>query len=147
MIYRVFTAIVPALETYEFSIIGSEPPITSFTDHKPSPTLPRNAFYIHNRHFIRHQIVFTRSPKLVNFWTRGQKLCLVDLLTRHFLTKFPKCPQKLQQTTPQSIEFHTATSKDLINVNQTQYVINDEPTPLRAQKTFIQSIVKMAKIT
>ena len=77
--------------------------------------------------FFRYQTVFKRYPKLVNFWTPGQKLCLAYWLgTVSSIRNFKKL-QKLPDTNPQTCEFLTAPLNDLTKSNRGQNVSKDEP--------------------
>ena len=89
LIYRELTATVYALEVYEFLKIGFKHPIEFFRDHKPilSPFAGKGNI---NARLLRYKIVFTHFPKLIIFWTQGQKIGLVNLLSGFFPIKIPK---------------------------------------------------------
>ena len=122
LMHRKLTATLYSLEIYDFLIIGSKHPITIFTDHEPILSLFARRGNKNPRVFTNH--FFHTISKT---WTQRQKFCSTDLLGRIFPTKLLKTHQKLHKTIPQSIEFHTANSKDLSNIDQTNYVIKDEP--------------------
>ena len=96
LIYRELTATVYALEVYEFLIIGSKHPIEFSRDHKPilSPFAGKANI---NARFLRYKIVFTHFPKIIIFWTQGQKIGLANLLSGFFLFKFSKYQQQLRK--------------------------------------------------
>ena len=65
-----------------------------------------------------------RFPKFANVRTEG--FCLVVWFRRNFSTKFLNTQLKLNKTVPQAFECHTAASKNITKLNQTQFVIQDK---------------------
>ena len=124
VIYRLSTDIFLALEIHEFLIVGFEHPITIFSNYKPSLSVFAQKCEIYPQSIIfQRPNCFHTLSKTCFFWTQGRKLCLADLLSRYFSTNLLKNQQNWYETTLQSTEFHTATSEDTTNVNQTHYVI------------------------
>ena len=103
IMYKELMAIIFALQVYEFLIIGSEYPITIFSDHrplvwlfstkiKPSPVI------------LRYQMIASKF-NINLLWTNGKNLSLADMLSRDFTALSKSIAQTKLQKLPQGIRF------------------------------------------
>ena len=69
-----------------------------------------------------------------NFVFLDRSTLLGRFVNQELFNKILNFQQKLRKAIPQSIEFQTSASKDLTKVNQTQYVIQDEPITIPVLK-------------
>ena len=74
-----------------------------------------------------------------------QKHCFAVLLSSKFSKKLFKIQPKLHKTLPLPIEFHTAISENLTNVNQTQYVIKDGPVTSQDSNSSLSTFCENGK--
>ena len=111
---RELCAVIFALQVYEFLIIGSEFPITLFTDHNPLLFLFTRKGNLTPRQY-KAQMILTKFTHLKIIHTAGKNLSVADMLSRDFSNLTNSQCQIQHKTLPPQIEFAQMKKNNIIN--------------------------------
>ena len=120
---RELCAVLFALKSYEFIIIGSRFPITLFTDHNPILYLFTRKGNLTPRQY-KAQILITKFSNLRILHTAGKNLSVADMLSRDFSKLHVENHQLTHKTLPPQIHFAKLTPDN--SIQPTHYLIKHE---------------------
>ena len=118
-LYRELAAVIFALQTYEYVIIGSKFPITIFCDHRPILFLWARKGQP-NQRFFKYQMTLTNFQNLKIIWTPGKNLPFPDILSRNYTEEEQNRLKLNQKSLPKDITFFDEKG------NEVSYLIEHE---------------------
>ena len=130
---RELLAIVYALQTYEYLIIGSPHPIYIFTDHKPLLHCFAKKENLSPR-IYRSQMQLTKVSKFKIIHTPGKQLTEADMLSRTFTKEQLQLHQLPHKQLPPQIDFSVMKDNQLKPVH---YLVKHEEIKYN-QKNYCQ---------